>query len=120
MRDLLVDTHASGSAGLVGSKGLKRRRPEQYLRRNGARRGTLRLQPPQSNWQTGHIRKAHVRGLQLLRSLYVRDVLYNLNAFIVNLAPNPGSPTSPKDPKSIAGMKSPPAPVRITILFARS
>src|SRR5579863_1105488 len=38
----------------------------------------------------------------------------------MNLAQNAGSAKLPKDVKSIPGMNSPPAPVRITVLFARS
>ena len=48
---------------------------------------------------------------------YVGYVFQSLNAFIVNLAPNPpGSATSPKEDESTSVMNSPPAPVRITIL----
>jgi hypothetical protein len=53
------------------------------------------------------------------RHAFVSDILDNLNAFIMNLAPNAGI-GNVAHAKSIPGMNSPRAPVRITILFARS
>ena len=54
------------------------------------------------------------------RHANIHQVFQNLHAFVVNLAPDSWIGDLPKDEKSIPGINSPPAPVRMTTLFARS
>ena len=54
------------------------------------------------------------------RHSYVGNIFQNLIAFVVNLTPDAGIGDIANEDQSTSVRNSPPAPVRITILFALS